>query len=128
MSTVADSAFDDAANQREAARLGIWTFIATEVLFFGPVFLAYVYGRYHEGAAFAEASRHTHIWLGTLNTALLLTSSFTIALAVHLEEQGRHAAKLRFLAATMVLGVVFLAVKGWEYSREWNEGLVPVQL
>jgi cytochrome c oxidase subunit 3 len=116
--------FDDRARQADGARLGMWVFLGTELLFFGPLFMGYVYGRTQFYDAFAEASRHTEIVIGTINTAVLLTSSFTMALAAEVRrENARHSAWL--LAATAALGAVFLALKGFEYYREWNEQLIP---
>ena len=80
--------FDDATQQFEAARLGIWIFLATEVLFFGGMFTAYAYYRVLYPQAFAEGSRHLNLVLGTINTTLLLTSSFTMVLAVRAAQTG----------------------------------------
>src|SRR3954463_3448553 len=74
--------FESVEQQHEAATLGIWTFLATEVLFFGGLFMAYVVYRFLYPQAFAEASHHTNLLFGTVNTAVLLTSSLTMALAV----------------------------------------------
>ena len=74
--------FEDLPQQKEASTLGMWTFLATEVLFFGGMFLAYIVYRQAYSQAFAQASRHTIILYGTVNTAVLLTSSLTMALAV----------------------------------------------
>jgi cytochrome c oxidase subunit 3 len=112
--------------QSDAASLGMWIFLATESLFFGPLFLAYVYGRLHFPEAFGEASRHTHFWIGTFNTAILLTSSCAVALAARAADLGSRRALTRWLAAAAVLGAAFLALKGVEYAKEWSEGLVPV--
>src|SRR6059058_4093580 len=74
--------FEDMAQQKEAATLGMWTFLATEVLFFGGMFLGYITYRHAYPQAFAQASQHTIVLYGTINTAVLLTSSLTMALAV----------------------------------------------
>jgi cytochrome c oxidase subunit 3 len=116
--------FSTPDQQADAARLGLWLFIATEILFFGPLFMGYVYGRTHFYDAFAEASRHTHLVIGTANTAVLLTSSFTMALAVEMRRTAPRAAGW-LLAATAALGAVFLVLKGIEYYKEWHEQLVP---
>ena len=118
--------FDTRSQQHEASLFGTWAFLATELMFFGPLFLAYIYGRFHEGHAFALGSQHTHLWLGSLNTAILLTSSLAMALSVRAAEAGERRALTRWLLVTALLGVVFLLVKGLEYREEWNEGLVPV--
>lgn len=118
--------FDDAAQQRHAASLGMWVFLATEMMFFGVVFFGYALARAHFPAAFAAASRHTSLPLGTLNTAILLTSSFTMALGVRAAalRAGRSASRL--LLATAALGVLFAAVKLTEYGIDYRGHLVPV--
>jgi len=111
--------------QHDAAQLGIWTFLATEVLFFGGLILAYVVYRYGYPDDFAAAARHTKIVIGVINTAVLLTSSFLVAWGVWSAklEADRLAAKL--LCAAAVLGMLFLALKGWEYFQEIEEHLFP---
>lgn len=118
--------FQSPGQQLEAATLGMWAFLATELMFFGPLFLSYLYGRVHEGPGFAAASRHAHLWIGTANTALLLTSSLTMALAVRAAQLGQRHWLTRLLMLTAALGAAFLALKGLEYRKEWEEGLVPV--
>jgi cytochrome c oxidase subunit III len=113
------------ALRTETAQLGMWVFIATEVLFFGGLFFAYLYGRTHWPDGFALAARHTDVLLGTLNTAVLLTSSFAVALAVAAAECGRSDWVARLLWATAALGLAFLAIKGLEYRNDWRDGLVP---
>jgi cytochrome c oxidase subunit 3 len=117
--------FETVEQQRHAATLGMWTFLATELMFFGGLFLAYLYGRVHMAEAFAEASHHTHVWIGTANTAVLLTSSLTMALSVRAASLGRQRALVWLLSCTASLGAAFLVLKGIEYGKEWQEGLVP---
>jgi len=117
--------FDDADQQREASRLGIWIFLATEILFFGVLFAAYTITRTQHPLAFAEGSRLTNIALASINTALLLTSSFTMALGVHAAQKGARRALLGWLSLTIALGVAFLAIKGTEYRIDYLEHLVP---
>ncbi len=117
--------FDDLPQQLEASTLGMWTFLATEILFFGGLFMAYIVYRHTYPDAFAEASRHTKIIHGTINTALLLTSSFTMSLAIHAAQKGRNWLLLLFLLLTMFLGCCFLGVKGLEYKADIDEHMVP---
>jgi cytochrome c oxidase subunit 3 len=117
--------YEDRDQQRDAGTLGMWIFLATELMFFGPLFFSYLYGRVHEAAAFAEASRHTHIVLGTANTALLLVSSTCMALAVRAVRVDAPRQAFALLLATAAMGAAFLGVKGVEYAQEWQEGLVP---
>lgn len=111
--------------QHEAAQLGMWAFLATEVLFFGGLILAYSVYRYNFPADFAEAGRHTKIVIGTLNTAVLLTSSFLVAWAVAGARMGAGRLAALLLASAALLGIVFLGLKGFEYREEYRERLVP---
>jgi cytochrome c oxidase subunit 3 len=118
--------FSSAEQQSRAATLGLWIFLATELMFFGPLFFGYWIGRLNFPEGFAEASRHTEVALGTANTAILLTSSLTMVLATvvrKLESPRRWTVAL--LAVTAALGVAFLLIKGTEYVHEWHEHLFP---
>lgn len=117
--------FDDAAQQHESAVLGMWAFLVTEFMFFGGMFLAYVIYRLSNEAAFGAASRHLDVPLGTVNTAVLLTSSLTMALAVHAVQSHHRRSLIGFLIATMVLGSIFLGVKAYEYHHKYVEQHVP---
>jgi cytochrome c oxidase subunit 3 len=117
--------FVDLRQQHDVAQLGMWVFLATEVLFFGGLILAYCVYRIGQPDGFAEAARHTKIVIGTANTAVLLTSSFLVAWAVAVARvgAGRLGGALLWIAAA--LGVLFLALKGVEYRLEYDEHLVP---
>lgn len=117
--------FADATQQREAASLGMWVFLVTEIMFFGGLFTGYVVYRavYPEG--FAAASRHLNVWLGGVNTMVLIASSLTMALAHHAAQTGNVRALLRNLMLTIGLGCVFLAVKFFEYGHKVKEGVMP---
>ncbi len=117
--------FDDAGQQREAATLGMWVFLATEVLFFSAMFLGYTVYRVSYPRAFADAAQHTLLVVGTMNTAVLLLSSFVMVLAVRAAEQRRRFSLAGLLALTALLGAVFLVIKGFEYAQEIREGLLP---
>jgi cytochrome c oxidase subunit III len=117
--------FDDLEQQHEADTLGMWTFLATEVLFFGGLFAASVVYRGLYPAAWAEASHHTQFWLGTINTAVLLCSSLSMALSVDAAQAGRSRAVALLLALTALLGTAFLGVKAYEYYLEYADRLVP---
>ncbi|NTV11735.1 MAG: cytochrome c oxidase subunit 3 family protein [Zoogloea sp.] len=117
--------FSSPGQQAHAATLGMWVFLATELMFFGPLFFGYWYGRQTFPDAFAAASRRTDIVLGTVNTAILLTSSFLMATAVEAAALGgRRLARLA-LSGTAALGLAFLAIKGMEYRDEWQAHLWP---
>ncbi len=117
--------FDTAEQQREAATVGMWLFIATEILFFGGMFLGYAVYRIHYPQAFAEASRHTLIAFGSVNTAVLLISSTMMAFAVRAARANRRGLLSLLLLFTASLGAAFLVIKGFEYSREVSEHLFP---
>ena len=117
--------FDDLEQQKEAATLGMWFFLVTEVLFFGGLFLAYSVYRSWYPAAFAAASHEMVVWAGTTNTVVLITSSLTMALAVHAAQLGERRLLMLFLALTMLLGTVFLGIKAFEYYTEFAEHHVP---
>ncbi len=117
--------FANLEQQKSAARLGMWAFLATEVMFFGGVLMAYSVYRYRFPAAFRAGCELQNLPLGAFNTAVLICSSLTMALAVHAAETHRRAALVRFLLATLVLGLAFLGVKAIEYTHDFHEGLVP---
>jgi len=118
--------FHTRARQREADRLGMLVFLASEAMLFGGLFAAALMLRLLDPAAYAAASGRLSLWLGTLNTAVLLTSSALAALAVTAARHGRPRAAVAMLAGTMALGALFLAIKGYEWSSEAREGLLPV--
>jgi cytochrome c oxidase subunit 3 len=109
----------------ETVDFGMWVFLTSEVLFFGVLFVAYTMTRLRFPEAFAAAGHHTSLPLGTLNTAVLLTSSLTMALAVERQASARYARAALLLAVTAALGVAFVAIKGTEYVLEYREHLVP---
>lgn len=113
------------AQQRETAKLGMWAFIATEVLFFGALIAAYLNYRVWFGSDFIAAARLTKIALGTANTAVLLTSSACMAMAVMSFETGSKRAPMLWLVATAALGLAFIGIKATEYWMEYQEHLVP---
>ena len=117
--------FDNLAQQQEAATLGMWVFLLTEILFFGGLFLVYTIYRTWYPDAFAAASHHLDIPLGTINTAVLIGSSLTMALAVRSAQIDARTWIMVFIALTMILGGVFLGIKGVEYSHKFHEHLVP---
>ena len=117
----------DIARQRSAAKAGMWVFLASEVLFFGALILAYAVNRIENPAAFIEAGRETKFWFGTVNTAVLLASSMTMAVASQAasERTGLRGLIVSCLAATAALGITFVIIKGFEYRADIDERLVP---
>jgi cytochrome c oxidase subunit III len=117
--------FDDLAQQREAATLGMWVFLVTEVLFFGGLFTGYAYYRYAYPSAWADASRTLNTTIGAINTAVLLTSSLTMAMAVRSAQLARSKMVGWFIVMTLVLGVAFLGIKAYEWGMKVEEHHVP---
>ncbi len=111
--------------QRDAASLGMWIFLVTEVMFFGGIFLAYCVNRNLYPDIFAAGSQELDLKLGGFNTAVLLASSFTMAMAVWASQTGRKKQITAFLLATLFLGTVFLGVKVIEYRHKFEHHLVP---
>lgn len=118
--------FDDLAQQHDAGELGMWLFLSTEIMFFGGMFLAYSIYRLEDEATFAAASHELDLWLGTLNTAVLLCSSLTMALAVHAAQASQRKQLIGLLTATLILGSIFLGIKGVEYFHKYEHGLMPL--
>jgi cytochrome c oxidase subunit III len=121
----APSQYHGSAQRESANQLGMWTLITTEILFFGGLFLAYVLYRFTYPAAFAAGSRLLDFWSGTVNTAVLLTSSLSMALGDAFIKRGRLRALAVCIASTALLGAVFLAIKGVEYRDMYRAHLVP---
>jgi cytochrome c oxidase subunit 3 len=118
--------FDDLQQQHEASSLGMWVFLATEIMFFGGLFTAYILFRNFYLPAFEAGSRLLNVRIGALNTALLLCSSLTMALAVRAAQLGKKAMLITFLLFTLLLGLTFVAVKlGLEWRHDYLEGFAP---
>jgi cytochrome c oxidase subunit III len=117
--------FDNAEQQHEAANLGMWTFLITEIMFFGGAFGGYAAYRYLHSDAFARASQELSLTWGTINTAVLLTSSLSMAMAVHAAQTNNNRGVMKFIAITMGLGLVFFGIKFIEYSHKFHDRLVP---
>ena len=117
--------FISVKHRDETAELGMWVFLATEVLLFGGLILGYFVYRHAYAAAFAAASKHTEIAIGTANTAILLTSSFLVAWAVEIFSPQTRKICVGLLFGAIALGLAFIVLKGVEYSIEYREQLVP---
>lgn len=117
--------FDDLEQQQEAAKFGMWIFLATEVLFFGGLFLSYTVYRYLSPEAFAAASRHTEVLLGGINTAILLFSSTLMALAVRAAQLSQRRMLTWLLLGTAFLGICFMGVKAFEYHKDYQAHVLP---
>src|SRR5262245_46036476 len=117
--------FDSLEHERASTTLGMWTFLATELLLFGALFTAYIVFRWLYPDSFAVASDRLNLLIGAVNTFVLLTSSFTMVLAVHAARAERKRRLFVLLIATAALGLMFLALKAVEYAIDFHEDLVP---
>ena len=117
--------FNTLEQQKDTASLGMWIFLVTEVMFFGGIMLAYTINRHTYFHAFAMGSNTLSIQLGTLNTGVLLASSFTMAMAVWSAQVGKKRLIPILLTATIVLGFIFFGVKYVEYAQKFHHHLVP---
>lgn len=117
--------FDDLEQQRESINLGMWLFLATEAMMFGGLFFTYALYRGAYPDAFRIGSQHLNVGLGTINTFALLLSSLTMALAVHAAAVAHTRRLILFLAATALLGGVFLGTKAVEWTHDYQVGLIP---
>jgi cytochrome c oxidase subunit 3 len=117
--------FAEPQQQRDASSLGMWAFLATEVMFFGGLFCAYLIYRLMYFADFGAASKTLDVKLGATNTAVLICSSLTVVLAVWAAQTGRRMMLVGNLALTLVLGMAFLGIKGIEYREKFEKHHVP---
>jgi len=117
--------FDDTAQQYESSTLGMWVFLLTEIMFFGGMFGGYTVYRNLYPAAFASTSRFMNVALGGTNTAVLICSSLTMALAVRSAQLGAKKMLILFLVCTLALGCVFLGIKYVEYHEKWVDHHIP---
>jgi cytochrome c oxidase subunit 3 len=117
--------YADFAQQDHALRFGMWVFLASEVLLFAALFALYGSYRAMYGADFEAAVKHNTLAYGTINMFVLLTSSFTVALAIWATRGGRPRLTVALLVGTMVLGITFLVCKGLEYAEHVHGGALP---
>jgi cytochrome c oxidase subunit 3 len=117
--------FAEAQQQRDAASLGMWIFLATEVMFFGGLFCAYLIYRLWYFGEFAAASQTLNWKLGFTNTIVLICSSMTVVLAVYAAQRAKRSLLLGSLVLTLILGFAFLGIKGVEYAEKFEKHHVP---
>ena len=117
--------FENVEQQADAAGFAMWIFLLTEVMFFGGMFTAYLIYRNWYYPAFVEASHQLNVYWGTLNTAVLITSSFTMAMGVWCAETRKQRGLVLFLVLTFILGLGFLAIKTVEYKEKIEKHHVP---
>jgi cytochrome c oxidase subunit III len=117
--------FDDMDQKNQTDLLGMWVFLATEVLFFGALVVSLMLYRSLYSDAFIQASHHLYQSIGMINTFVLLTSSYTVVLAVRAAKKGNNKQLITWLLMTMLLGLTFLGIKCYEYSLDFRDHLVP---
>jgi len=117
--------FEDESQQRSVASVGFWIFLSTEILMFGALFTTYAVYRMWYPHGFAAGSNFCNLPAGAINTLILLTSSFTMAMAVYSSESGKSGRVMAFIALTMLLGAAFLGLKLFEYYQHWEDVKVP---
>ncbi|HEV2673242.1 MAG TPA: cytochrome c oxidase subunit 3 [Aliidongia sp.] len=117
--------YEDLRHQSDTALVGMWLFLATEILFFGALLFAYMVYRLWYPAGFVAAVRHANVLIGTINTAILLTSSFTLTAGLLLARVGDMRRLVWACLATMALGLAFIGLKAVEYVEDFHEHLVP---
>jgi len=117
--------FDDMEQQKEASSLGMWVFLAQEIMFFGGLFLLYLIYRMNYYPVFAMASSSIDVKWGAINTVVLIGSSVTMAMAVHSAQLGHRKLLVLFLVGTIILGGTFLGIKAIEYKAKYDEHHVP---
>jgi cytochrome c oxidase subunit 3 len=118
--------FTDWDQQRESSTLGMWLFLAQEVMFFGGMFCAYVVYRVLHGEGFAAGSGALNITIGGINTTILLTSSLSMAMAVYYAHTGQNKKVFWAITLTQIFGLAFLLIKlTFEYAPKFAEGVVP---
>lgn len=117
--------FENLEQQKNADTLGMWVFLATEIMFFGGLFAGYTVYRIMYPAAWQMASRHTSFAIGTINTFVLLTSSLTVVLGLNAARLGQKKKLITNLVLTIILGLAFLTLKGLEYYHHYEHHLLP---
>ncbi len=117
--------FADEEQQKNSASLGMWLFLGTEIMFFGGMFLAYLVYRLNYFTDFAAASSSINVWPGAINTAVLLCSSLTVVLALRAAQMGNRKLLIIMLILTLIFGLAFLGIKGYEWHDKYVEHHVP---
>ncbi|MEK6774076.1 MAG: cytochrome c oxidase subunit 3 family protein [Bdellovibrionota bacterium] len=117
--------FRDSEHQFDSAKQGIWLFMATEILMFGGLFVAYIIFHAIYPEMFAEGASHLDWKMGFLNTLVLIFSSLTMALGIHFIQVGQQKKAVVSLALTILCGAIFMVVKYLEYTHKFHLGLFP---
>jgi cytochrome c oxidase subunit 3 len=117
--------FEELEQQYDASNFGMWVFLATEIMFFGGLFTAYIIYRSMYYSGFVAGSHGLEGGFGAAMTFILLASSFTMFMSVHAAREGKRAMLIVLLLLTIFLGIAFLGIKFTEYGHKWHEQMVP---
>ena len=117
--------FDTPEQQFDSAKMGMWAFLATEILMFGGLFCAYAVYRYNNPNVFRVGEHHLDTTLGATNTVVLLASSLTMALAVRAAQLGQKTYLILMLSITLLGAAGFMCIKSVEYYAKYEHGLFP---
>lgn len=117
--------FSEPTQQIESAKLGMWLFLATEILLFGGLFVSYICYHFLHPQLFKEAHKFLNVSLGALNTIVLLFSSLTVVLAIHAIQQNKRKYAILNLSVTIACAITFLIIKYFEYEHKFHAGLLP---
>lgn len=119
--------YDNAEQAYDSTKMGVWLFLISEILLFGALFIGYIVYRNLYPELFLEASKYLDTTMGAINTAVLITSSFTMAMAVNETKKNRPKVAAGFLFVTLVCAAVFMVIKYFEYTHKFHIGLLPGQ-
>jgi len=117
--------FETAELEFDACKMGMWLFLLTEILLFGGLFVVYTVFRCWHPDLFSYASNRLNVGLGGINTAVLICSSLSMALAVRAAQLGEKKQQVMYLLFTLILAATFLLIKYFEYSHKIHLGLLP---
>jgi cytochrome c oxidase subunit 3 len=117
--------FQDMDQQNESYVVGMWTFLVTEIMFFGALFLAYTIYRRENPAVFLEVHHHLDVLKGAVNTMVLLTSSLTMAMAVYHAQMKNRQKQMMYIGVTIMFAFTFLIIKGFEWEKKFSDHHVP---
>jgi len=117
--------YDDERHQSDTTAAGMWLFLATETLFFGGLFLVWLTYRYQFPQGFADAARHAEFGIGTANTVILMTASAAYSCAVPAARLSHNRVVFWLCVTAILLGILFMSLKGYEWKQDLDEGLVP---
>jgi cytochrome c oxidase subunit 3 len=117
--------FSSETHQRETAKLGMWLFLATELLIFSGMFICALVLRVQDPQSVAAVTKHLQYWIGATNTGVLILSSFTMSVAIEASRLGERRIVRGSLLVTAALGGLFICLKAYEYYRDWAGHMMP---